>query len=147
MALPGFPCRQRIVAAVKKQSGGPQGSAACGGVKRPLRLGRNLLLRKQRAAQMLSSNPEHFNRRSITYKKKNRFTFVNRFVLALPIFPCSHPQSIVGEGVLNFCVRDGNRWTHTPINTNFFGDCSPTKGYTLKTEHGSPFHKSCRPIS
>ena len=39
-------------------------------------------------------------------------------MLALPIFPCSHPQSIVGEGVLNFCVRDGNRWTHTPINTN-----------------------------
>ena len=40
-------------------------------------------------------------------------------VLALPIFPASHPASIVGEGVLNFCVRDGNRWTHTPINTNF----------------------------
>ena len=40
-------------------------------------------------------------------------------MLALPIFPCSHPQSIVGEGVLNFCVRDGNRWTHTPINTNY----------------------------
>ena len=40
-------------------------------------------------------------------------------VLALPIFPCSHPQSIVGEGELNFCVRDGNRWTLTPINTNF----------------------------
>ena len=39
-------------------------------------------------------------------------------VLALPIFPCSHPQSIVGEGELNFCVRDGNRWTLTPINTN-----------------------------
>ena len=57
-------------------------------------------------------------------------------MLALPIFPCSHPQSIVGEGVLNFCVRDGNRWTHTPINTNCFGDCSPYKGYTLKTEHG-----------
>ena len=50
-------------------------------------------------------------------------------MLALPIFPCSHPQSIVGEGVLNFCVRDGNRWTHTPINTNLF------KVYTLKTEH------------
>ena len=49
-------------------------------------------------------------------------------MLALPIFPCSHPQSIVGEGVLNFCVRDGNRWTHTPINTNY-------SGYTLKTEH------------
>ena len=40
-------------------------------------------------------------------------------MLALPIFPCSHPQSIVGEGVLNFCVRDGNRWIHTPINTNY----------------------------
>ena len=40
-------------------------------------------------------------------------------MLALPIFPASHPASIVGEGVLNFCVRDGNRWTHTPINTNY----------------------------
>ena len=49
-------------------------------------------------------------------------------MLALPIFPCSHPQSIVGEGELNFCVRDGNRWTLTPINTNF-------PGCTLKTEH------------
>ena len=49
-------------------------------------------------------------------------------MLALPIFPASHPASIVGESVLNFCVRDGNRWTHTPINTNYifhlkkFGD-------------------------
>ena len=41
-------------------------------------------------------------------------------MLALPIFPVSHPTSIVGEGVLNFCVRDGNRWTHTPINTNLY---------------------------
>ena len=41
-------------------------------------------------------------------------------MLALPIFPASHPASIVGEGVLNFCVRDGNRWTHTPINTNLY---------------------------
>ena len=37
---------------------GAQGSAACGGVKRPQRLGRRLRLRKQRAAQMLSANPE-----------------------------------------------------------------------------------------
>ena len=43
------------------------------------------------------------------------------FVLALPIFPCSHPQSIVGADVLNFCVRDGNRWTHIAINTNLYG--------------------------
>ena len=39
-------------------------------------------------------------------------------MLALPIFPCSHPQSIVGASELNFCVRDGNRWTLTAINTN-----------------------------
>ena len=54
-------------------------------------------------------------------------------MLALPIFPCSHPQSIVGEGVLNFCVRDGNRWTHTPINTNYSERLYLS--YTLKTEH------------
>ena len=87
-------------------------------------------------------------------------------MLALPIFPASHPASIVGEGVLNFCVRDGNRWTHTPINTNCvktsfislasalspklnhsavfpfqitttsLGRDLSLKGYTLKTEHG-----------
>ena len=60
-------------------------------------------------------------------------------MLALPIFPCSHPQSIVGESVLNFCVRDGNRWTHTPINTNFNRSLRSLKGYTLKTEHGHAF--------
>ena len=60
-------------------------------------------------------------------------------MLALPIFPASHPASIVGESVLNFCVRDGNRWTHTPINTNFKRSSSLLKGYTLKTEHGHAF--------
>ena len=39
-------------------------------------------------------------------------------VLALPIFPGSHPPSIVGANELNFCVRDGNRWTLAAINTN-----------------------------
>ena len=42
-------------------------------------------------------------------------------VLALPIFPGSHPPSIVGVHELNFCVRDGNRWTLMTINTNFCG--------------------------
>ena len=41
------------------------------------------------------------------------------FVLALPIFPASHPASIVGACELNFCVRDGNRWTLVAINTNY----------------------------
>ena len=40
-------------------------------------------------------------------------------MLALPIFPASHPASIFGEHELNFCVRDGNRWTLVAINTNY----------------------------
>ena len=50
-------------------------------------------------------------------------------MLALPIFAASHPATIVGECELNFCVRDGNRWTLTPINTNY-----SVQGYALKTE-------------
>ena len=46
-------------------------------------------------------------------------SFDRSFMLALPIFPCSHPQSIVGANELNFCVRDGNRCTLTAINTNY----------------------------
>ena len=42
-------------------------------------------------------------------------------MLALPIFPGSHPPSIVGANELNFCVRDGNRWTLIAINTNSYG--------------------------
>ena len=53
-------------------------------------------------------------------------------MLALPIFPTSHLVSIVGGSELNFCVRYGNRWTLTPINTNY-------SGCTLKTEHQSNF--------
>ena len=41
------------------------------------------------------------------------------YMLALPIFTASHPATIVGGSELNFCVRDGNRWTLTPINTNY----------------------------
>ena len=40
-------------------------------------------------------------------------------MLALPIFPASRPASIVGADELNFCVRDGNRWTLIAINTNY----------------------------
>ena len=38
---------------------------------------------------------------------------------AFPIFPASRPASIFGDRELNFCVRYGNRWTLTPINTNY----------------------------
>ena len=64
-----------------------------------------------------------------TCRQKKAPTFQSRLlVFALPIFPGSRPPSIVGVHVLNFCVRDGNRWTHMTINTNY-------SGYTLKTEH------------
>ena len=52
-------------------------------------------------------------------------------VLAIPIFPCSHPQSIVGANELNFCVRDGNRWTLTAIITNSFRRFYPLYVKTL----------------
>ena len=41
-------------------------------------------------------------------------------MFALPIFTARHQATIVGVHVLNFCVRDGNRWTHMTINTNSF---------------------------
>ena len=53
--------------------------------------------------------------------KKNLHPIEWRFVFALPIFPGSRPPSIVGVHELNFCVRDGNRWTLMTINTNSYG--------------------------
>ncbi len=50
---------------------------------------------------------------------KNPNLTVGVFVFALPIFPGSRPPSIVGVHELNFCVRDGNRWTLMTINTNY----------------------------
>ena len=50
-------------------------------------------------------------------KKSQAFAWL--VVFALPIFPGSRPPSIVGASELNFCVRDGNRWTLTAINTNY----------------------------
>ena len=52
-----------------------------------------------------------------TGRKKPR-PFSRGLMFALPIFTASHPATIVGANVLNFCVRDGNRWTHMTINTN-----------------------------
>ena len=37
----------------------------------------------------------------------------------LPIFPGRRQPSIFGTSELNFCVRNGNRWTLTVINTNY----------------------------
>ena len=54
-------------------------------------------------------------------------------MFALPIFTASRPATIVGVHVLNFCVRDGNRWTHMTINTN------------SKTEEVFPFLYEAKP--
>ena len=53
-------------------------------------------------------------------KKEPAYWLVPLVMLALPIFPGSRPPSIVGVHELNFCVRDGNRWTLMTINTNYF---------------------------
>ena len=53
-------------------------------------------------------------------------------MLALPIFPGSRPPSIVGANELNFCVRDGNRWTLIAINANSCGWLSPS--FILKAD-------------
>ena len=65
-------------------------------------------------------------------------------MLALPIFPASHPASIFGACELNFCVRYGNRWTLTPISTNYIyvnghtADNNCTSMYTL-LKSGDPY--------
>ena len=62
----------------------------------------------------------------ICAKKNQTEVWFFLFVLALPIFPGSHPPSIVGVHELNFCVRDGNRWTLMTINTNYADGFSPS---------------------
>ena len=57
-------------------------------------------------------------------------------MLALPIFPVSHPTSIFGACELNFCVRYGNRWTLTPISTNYI--------YMLATFRSETTESACR---
>ena len=41
-----------------------------------------------------------------------------------PIVPGRLQPSIVGTSELNFCVRNGNRWTLVVINTNYFVSAS-----------------------
>ena len=58
-------------------------------------------------------------RKNSNTERKNLHISVEVSVFALPIFPGSRPPSIVGADELNFCVRDGNRWTLIAINTNY----------------------------
>ena len=52
-------------------------------------------------------------------------------MFALPIFTASHPATIVGVHELNFCVRNGNRWTLTVIITNSIYVNVVSNGYNL----------------
>ena len=44
-----------------------------------------------------------------------------------PIFPVGRPTSIFGSAQLNFCVRNGYRWTLCDKNTNLHGAPSGTR--------------------
>ena len=74
------------------------------------------------------------------YKKEDLHSFEWRsFVLALPIFPGSRPPSIVGVHELNFCVRDGNRWTLMTINTNYICQSFRSNNLVNAVNYGDPY--------
>ena len=115
-----FPGRPRIVLAVKTCRWHVLGKKKAPTFRLglmfalPIFLGRpSIVLAKHQSGGLVS--PEYF------IKCKNRIQAdAVSFMFALPIFPGSHPPSIVGAHELNFCVRDGNRWTLMTINTNSF---------------------------
>ncbi len=53
-------------------------------------------------------------------KKTDRSKTDPSLMLASPILPVRHQTSIVGASELNCRVRDGNGWTLTAIDTNYF---------------------------
>ena len=58
--------------------------------------------------------------RQMPYKQKKRTTFVILSLCRhLPIFPVRRQTSIFGACELNYCVRNGNRWTLAAINTYY----------------------------
>ena len=69
-----------------------------------------------RFVQLSHKNDKQKSRPPGRQQKKDILSDV--LVLALPIFTARHQATIVGVSELNFCVRDGNRWTLTTINTN-----------------------------
>ena len=79
------------------------------------RLGQSIVLPRQVSSGHLQADHVY----ALSIEKEPSLGLV-LCVFALPIFTASHPATIVGVRVLNFCVRDGNRWTHTTINTNSF---------------------------
>ena len=64
------------------------------------------------------NSPGDCCRRMLPARIKKKDFLSEVLVLALPIFTARRQATIVGVSELNFCVRDGNRWTLTTINTN-----------------------------
>ena len=61
-------------------------------------------------------------------------------MLALPIFPGRLQPSIVSRSELNYCVRNGNRWTLTLISTNSMSSGLPENKLNYKV-----FRALCQP--
>ena len=62
----------------------------------------------------------------------------------LPIFTRRFQRTIFGTSELNFCVRNGNRWFLTVIDTGHSWPSSASlflKAYTFKTEYRTAFSK------
>ena len=57
------------------------------------------------------------------------------------IFPCGLPQSIFTTAELNFCVRNGNRWTLCVCNTDYSRTFDPwiLNNIHFATEFPQPF--------
>ncbi len=95
--------------------------AASGGVKgkRSVRRGlqKTSLFQQAMFSQGTTSGKVDVHHVHIPKSKSSTFSS-GAFVFALLIFPASRPASIVSVHELNFCVRDGNRWTLMTINTN-----------------------------
>ena len=65
-------------------------------------------------------------------QKRDKHKLVSFLCKRRPIFPGRRQPSIFGTRELNFCVRDGNRWTLTVIGTYFaIYYCAKS---TMKTE-------------
>ncbi len=72
----------------------------------------------------------------ISDKKILMFSHQDYLCRHLLIFPGSCPPSIFSASELNFCVRNGNRWTLTAINT----DCIVRRFF--KRQMGLYYNKS-----
>ena len=73
----------------------------------------------------LSYKPRRHMRRPVSGQsgQKNRSTISSapaNGIRQRPIFPTRLQVSIVGSAQLNFCVRNGNRWTLRVNDTDFF---------------------------